>query len=81
MNIERIEGKEDPIVDSAARFVVMYRLGKTGAPAAAEMYMKVGTFLVEDSRARTIAVMASDRPQLSKLVIVTYLNLCSLVRR
>lgn len=25
MNMERIEGKEEPIVDSAARFVVMYR--------------------------------------------------------
>ena len=56
MNIERMEGKEEAIVDSAARFVVMYLWGRTGAPAAAEMYMKVGTFFVEDSRARRMAV-------------------------
>lgn len=57
MNIERMEGKELDIVDSAARFVVMYRWGRTGAPAAADIYTKVGTFLVEDSRARRIAVV------------------------
>jgi hypothetical protein len=56
MNIERMEGNEEPMVDSAARFVTIYRWGRTGAPAAAEMYMKVGTFLVEDSRARRMAV-------------------------
>lgn len=60
MNMERMEGKEELMVDSAARFVVMYRWGRIGAPAAAEMYMKIGTFLVEDSRARTIARMILD---------------------
>lgn len=34
---ERSEGKAEEIVDSAARFVVMYREGRTGAPAAADM--------------------------------------------
>lgn len=55
-NIERMEGNEELMVDSAARFVIIYRWGRTGAPAAAEMYMKVGTFWVEDSRARRMAV-------------------------
>jgi hypothetical protein len=57
MNMERIEGKEEDIVDSAARFVVIYLWGRTGAPAAAEMYTYVGTLFVEDSRARRMAVI------------------------
>lgn len=44
MKILRSLGKEDAIVDSASLFVVMYRLGNIGAPAAAEMKTKVGTF-------------------------------------
>ncbi|KAL8722641.1 MAG: hypothetical protein Q9181_007439 [Wetmoreana brouardii] len=37
MNILRNFGNEEAIVDSASRFVVMYRFGSIGAPAAAEM--------------------------------------------
>ena len=38
MKIERSLGREDAMVDSASLFVVMYRVGSIGAPAAAEMY-------------------------------------------
>ena len=49
-------GKREDIVDSASLFVVMYRLGRIGAPPAAEIKPKVGTFSVEDSCAKAIAV-------------------------
>ena len=39
----RILGKEDAIVDSASRFVVIYLFGNIGAPAAADMKTKDGT--------------------------------------
>lgn len=55
MNIDRISGKAAAIVDSAARFVVIYRAGRTGAPAAAETYKKVGTLVEDDCFARDIA--------------------------
>ena len=37
-------GNEEAIVDSASLLVVMYRLGNIGAPAAADMKAKEGTF-------------------------------------
>ena len=40
----RILGNEEAIVDSASRFVSMYLFGSIGAPAAADMYAKDGTF-------------------------------------
>ena len=43
MKILRSLGKEEAIVDSASLFVVMYRLGSIGVPAAADMKTKVGT--------------------------------------
>ena len=52
----RSEGKEDAIVDSASRFVEIYREGSIGAPAAAEMKMKEGMDWAEDSRARVMAI-------------------------
>lgn len=51
----RISGKCFAIVDSAARFVVMYLAGRTGAPAAADMYTNAGTFFEFDSLASSIA--------------------------
>ena len=36
-------GRDDAIVDSASLFVVIYRLGSIGAPAAAEIKTKDGT--------------------------------------
>lgn len=54
-NSDRNDGKADCMVDSAARFVMMYLDGNTGAPAAADMYAKVGTFAAADSRANNIA--------------------------
>ena len=55
MKILRSLGNEDAIVDSASRLVVMYRLGSIGAPAAAEMKTKEGTFWKDASWARVIA--------------------------
>ena len=55
MKILRSLGNEDAIVDSASRLVVMYRLGSMGAPAAAEMKTKEGTFWEDASWARVIA--------------------------
>ena len=43
MKMLRSLGNEEAIVDSASLFVVMYRLGKIGVPAAADMKTKVGT--------------------------------------
>ena len=37
------------MVDSASRFVVIYRLGRIGVPAAAEMKTKEGTSCNEAS--------------------------------
>lgn len=42
MKILRSFGKEEAIVDSASRFVVIYRFGSIGVPAAAEMKTKEG---------------------------------------
>lgn len=49
-------GKDEAMVDSASLFVVIYRLGNIGAPAAAEIYTNEGTFCSEDSCARVIAI-------------------------
>ena len=48
-------GKEEAMVDSASRFALMYREGRSGAPAAAEMKTKEGTEREEAVRARVIA--------------------------
>lgn len=53
----RSSGSEDEIVASASRLVVMYRAGRIGAPAAAEMYTKAGTCSFEDSCASAMAVL------------------------
>lgn len=55
MKTLRSFGNEDAMVDSASRFVVMYLLGSMGAPAAAEMKTKEGTFWKEASCARVMA--------------------------
>lgn len=55
MKILRSLGNEEAMVDSASRFVVMYRLGSMGAPAAAEMKTKEGTWWKEASCASAIA--------------------------
>ena len=51
-------GNEEEMVDSASRFVVIYRFGSIGAPAAAEMYTKAGTSAKEVSWARVMAAFA-----------------------
>lgn len=51
----RSSGSCDAIVSSASRFVVMYRLGRIGAPPAAEMNTNVGTFSLRDSCASAMA--------------------------
>lgn len=56
MKILRSSGRVEAIVSSASLLVVMYRAGRTGAPAAAEMYTNAGTCSVEDSWANAIAV-------------------------
>ena len=55
MKRHRSLGNEEAIVDSASRLVVIYRLGSMGAPAAAEMKTKQGTFWEDASWARVIA--------------------------
>ena len=55
MKMFRSFGKEEAMVDSASRLVVMYRLGSMGAPAAAEMKTKAGTFWEYASWASVIA--------------------------
>lgn len=55
MKMLRRSGRVDVMVASASLFVVMYRAGSTGAPAAAEMYTKAGTCSFEDSWASAIA--------------------------
>ena len=47
--------------DSASLLVVMYLLGRIGAPPAAEMNAKVGTFSLEDSCAKAIAISIGGR--------------------
>lgn len=54
----RILGNEEAIVDSASRLVSMYLFGSIGAPAAADMYVKEGTFWKEVSCARVMALRA-----------------------
>ena len=56
MKILRSLGNEEAIVDSASLLVVMYRLGSMGAPAAAEMKTKEGTFWEDASWASVIAI-------------------------
>lgn len=57
IKILRSSGSEDEMVASASRLVVMYRAGRMGAPAAAEMYTKAGTCSFEDSWASAMAVL------------------------
>jgi hypothetical protein len=49
MKMERILGNVVLTIDSASRFVVIYRAGRTGVPAAALIYKKVGTLRFDDS--------------------------------
>lgn len=56
MKMLRNSGRLEDMVVSASRLVVMYRLGRTGAPDAAEIYTKVGTCSLDDSWASAIAV-------------------------
>jgi hypothetical protein len=56
MKILRSSGRVEAIVSSASLLVVMYRAGRIGAPAAAEMYTNAGTCSVRDSWANAIAV-------------------------
>lgn len=53
----RISGDIEDITASASLLVVMYLLGKTGAPAAAEIYTKVGMCSREDSCASAMAMV------------------------
>ncbi len=48
-------GSDEAIVDSASLFVVIYRFGSIGAPAAADMKTNDGTFWKDASWARVIA--------------------------
>lgn len=57
MKILRRPGSFEDIVVSASLFVVMYLLGRIGAPAEAEMYTKVGTCSLEDSCANATAAI------------------------
>ena len=57
MKILLSSGSCDAIADSASRLVVMYLLGRTGAPEAAEMKTNVGTFSWEVSWAKAIATV------------------------
>ena len=65
MKILRSLGNEEAIVDSASLLVVMYRLGSMGAPAAAEMKTKEGTFWEDASWARVIAGKDQSTPNSS----------------
>src|SRR5206468_2892607 len=49
-------GSSDDMMASASLFVVMYLWGRRGAPAAADMNTKVGTFSRVASRAKETAV-------------------------
>ena len=53
----RILGNREAMVDSASRFVVMYRLGRIGVPAAAEIKTNAGTRCNDDSWARVMAAV------------------------
>ena len=59
MKMDRSFGKAEAMVDSASRFVVIYRFGKIGAPAAADMKRKVFAPAELASSARVIAVTVS----------------------
>lgn len=56
MKILRSSGSLEEMIDSASLLVVIYLLGRIGAPAAAEMNAKVGTFSLEDSCANAMAI-------------------------
>jgi hypothetical protein len=60
IKIDRMLGKDVVSIDSASRFVVIYRAGKIGVPAAALMYTNVGTFLFELSCAIETAIHITD---------------------
>lgn len=47
------------MVASASRFVVIYLLGRIGAPPAAEMYTNVETCSLDDSCAKAMAICVS----------------------
>ena len=60
MKILRNFGSDDEMVDSASRLVVMYLFGNIGAPAAADMKTKDGTFWKEASCASVMAELKRD---------------------
>ena len=51
----RNSGKLEAMASSASLLVVMYLAGRIGAPAAADMKTKAGTFSLTDSWASAIA--------------------------
>lgn len=57
----RRSGSLEDMVTSASLLVDIYLLGRIGAPAAAEMYTKVGTCSLEDSCANAMAAFESAR--------------------
>lgn len=56
MRMVLISGNIEDITASASLLVVMYRLGKIGAPAAADIYTKVGMCSQEHSCANAMAI-------------------------
>jgi hypothetical protein len=61
--ILRRSGSFEVMAVSASLLVVMYLLGRIGAPAAAEMYTKVGTCSLEDSCASAMAAIQTGQPR------------------
>lgn len=61
MKILRRSGSDEDIVDSASLLVLTYLLGRIGAPAAAEIYTKVGTCSKDDSCARATAIIDREK--------------------
>lgn len=74
INIERIEGNVVEMMDSASRFVVMYRAGRMGVPAAADMYRKVGTFFNEDSWASETAAIQLAMVKLDLTIVAILID-------
>lgn len=59
------------MVDSASLLVVIYLLGRIGAPLAAEMNTKVGTFSLKDSCANAIAVIFNQHKYHVSIIAIT----------
>ena len=82
IKILRNSGKVAVIVFSASRLVVMYLDGRIGAPAAADINTKAGTFSFEDSWANAMATIKESASALhSNEQSVTYPSLYSSAHR